>query len=127
MAPIPRAFGATDAAILEHLASQATTRGFTGMRMPVLSPSWLISHNSFQRILGLEARAAADDGDGIAIVLFRMRVDRSLAGLLEHLPARRMQLGELREIVAGLSVRAPGNGAADAAKACAEIVVRPRC
>jgi CheY-like chemotaxis protein len=121
VAPIPRAFGATDAAILEHLAAQATAR-LTGTRAPVLSRSWLISHNSFQRILGLEARAAADDGDGIAIVLFRTRVDRSLGGLLEQLPARRMQLGELREDVVGLSVRAPGNGARDAAKACAALV-----
>jgi CheY-like chemotaxis protein/putative methionine-R-sulfoxide reductase with GAF domain len=121
VAPVPRAFGATDAAILEHLAAQATTR-LTGTRAPVLSPSWLISHNSFQRILGLEARAAADDGDGIAIVLFRMRVDRSLAALLGQLPARRMQLGELRADVVGLSVRAPGNGARDAAKACAALV-----
>ena len=92
------------------------------MRVPALSRSWLISHNSFQRILGLEARAAADAGDGIAIVLFRMRVDRSLGALLERLPARRMQLGELREDVVGLSVRAPGHGARDAAKACAALV-----
>ena len=121
VAPIPRAFGATDAAILEHLAAQGTTR-LTGTRAPVLSRSWLISYNSFQRILGLEARAAADDGDGLAIVLFRMRIDRSLAGLLEQLPARRMQLGELREDVVGLSVRASGSGARDAAKACAALV-----
>jgi CheY-like chemotaxis protein len=120
-APSPREFAAPDLALLSHVATRAMNHLQTGTR-PLLSDSGLIGRGSFRALLEIEAGAASERGDDLAVVLFRMPIDREVGELLERLPARRMQLGEVRDDVVGLTVRARGDEAREAAMRGAELV-----
>jgi CheY-like chemotaxis protein len=110
----PRELGAADLALMGHIASRAMSRLQTGAS-PVLADSWLVSRSSFRTILEIESRAASDHGEDVVVMVFRAPVDRKLGDLLARLPARRMQVGELRKDVVGLSVRARASDARNAA------------
>jgi CheY-like chemotaxis protein len=101
----PRAFGASDVAILEHITARAMER-LALHRAPVLgSRSWLLARETFRKVLEIEATAVSGKDECIAIALFRTPVDRRLTPLLDELPARRMHFGELRDDVVAAAVR----------------------
>jgi hypothetical protein len=120
--PTRRAFDSSDVAILECIAKQSTARLMTGAPTIFTPSSWLLAPSTFRKILHIEANAAADCDDGIAIVLMRLTVDRSLGDFLGRLPTGRMQLGHLGSDLVGLAVRAPGDEAHRAARAGAALI-----
>jgi hypothetical protein len=112
-----RDLGACDAAILEHIATQAATR-FTRARLPFLGRSGLVSRNSFRRILAIEAGTASEvQNEGIALAIARMPINASLGHLLEQAPEGRTVIGELHDDAIAIAARGPHDRARDAARA----------
>jgi CheY-like chemotaxis protein len=113
---------ASDMAILEHLASKASSRIDGTTRL--IGNSGLLSRQSFNWILENEASAANNHGETVALMLLRMSapLDATFGPLLEKLPAARVEIGEIRSEVVGLALRAPREIARDMLHASSALV-----
>ena len=121
-APAPLEIGAPDVAILEHISAKGSARVAGSARL--MGRSGLLTRESFSWILEVEAGAVNRRRETVAILLTRTRtpIASNLGDLLEKLPAGRIQLGEVRPDVIGVTVRAPVDAARRALTLSAAIV-----